>query len=87
MLPEADLLCSEAVVCRSGQAKLCLPGKASLSAVMCGSVQASLCSEGSVVCRSLQAKLCSSSSVAFGCWLIAISRATGSQGYLVLEFV
>lgn len=38
VLPEADLLRSEALVCRSGQAKLRLPEEACLPAVMCGSV-------------------------------------------------
>jgi hypothetical protein len=79
---EANLLCSKAVVCRSGQAKLCVPEEACLPAVMCGSVQAGLCSEDSDLCRSVQAQLCGSGSVSFGRWLIAVSL-----GHFVFEFV
>ena len=73
---EADLLCSEAIMRCPGQAKLRVPEEACLPAVMCGSVQAGLCSEGSDLCRSVQAKLRRSGSVSFGRWLTVFYRAT-----------
>ena len=73
---EAIVLCSEAVVCRTGQAELRVPEEACLPAVVCGSVQAGLCSEGSDLCRSVQAKLRGSGSVSFGRWLTVFYRAT-----------
>ena len=87
VLPEADLLCSKAVVCRSGQAKLCVSEEACVSAIVCGSVQAGVCSEGSDLCCSVQAQLRGPSSVTFSRWLIAVPWAGCFLGQLVFEFV
>ncbi len=80
MLSEAGLLFGEAIVRRSSDAKLCMPGEACHSAVMCSSMCSGLCSEGTDLCRSLQTNVRGSDSFSFSRRLIGHqsinSRAT-----------